>query len=217
MRALPRLDAAEQGNQDVAAQHEALAPGLDHRGAAIDLALLGVEDLALEFGRGTAVFESKDFEAPDRLVLGLPGAILALGIRVLALLQVKFDDRALEGRPLAADFDDGAPGPGIGVEREPAALERVGGGGLRQRQCRQEGRKDANGVCNGAIIALVLLGAPARAEMPPFFSLGVRPEKDILAAGVLYFNAPQFAGSARRRRSPLRSADFAAVKLVHHF
>ena len=35
--------------------------------------------------------------------------------------------------------------------------------------------------------------------MPPFFSLGVRPEKDILAAGVLYFNAPQFAGSPERR------------------
>ena len=35
--------------------------------------------------------------------------------------------------------------------------------------------------------------------MPPFFSLGVRPEKDIIAAGVLYFNAPRFAGAAEKR------------------
>jgi MipA family protein len=35
--------------------------------------------------------------------------------------------------------------------------------------------------------------------MPPFFSLGTRPEQDIVAAGVLYFDAPQFAGSDQKR------------------
>ena len=35
--------------------------------------------------------------------------------------------------------------------------------------------------------------------MPAFFSLGVRPDKDIYAAGLLYFNAPRYAGAADKR------------------
>ena len=35
--------------------------------------------------------------------------------------------------------------------------------------------------------------------MPPFFSLGVRPDKDIYAVGALYFNAPRYAGAEGKR------------------
>lgn len=35
--------------------------------------------------------------------------------------------------------------------------------------------------------------------MPPFFSLGVRPDKDIYAVGALYFDAPRYAGAAEQR------------------
>jgi outer membrane scaffolding protein for murein synthesis (MipA/OmpV family) len=42
---------------------------------------------------------------------------------------------------------------------------------------------------------LALLCTVARAEVPPFYSLGPRPEHDILAAGALYFHAPLYAGA----------------------
>ena len=52
----------------------------------------------------------------------------------------------------------------------------------------------------------MLLACTARAEIPPFYSLGTRPEKDVYAAGVLYFEAPLYAGAEARTSILIPSA-----------
>jgi outer membrane scaffolding protein for murein synthesis (MipA/OmpV family) len=50
----------------------------------------------------------------------------------------------------------------------------------------------------GAILvasATITAATSSRAEIPPFYSLGPRPQKDILAVGAMYFRAPLYAGS----------------------
>ena len=49
-------------------------------------------------------------------------------------------------------------------------------------------------------LGLLLSGCGiAHAELPAFYGLGPRPDDDILAAGLLYFRAPRYAGSAEIR------------------
>lgn len=48
--------------------------------------------------------------------------------------------------------------------------------------------------------------ALCHAEVPPFYSLGPRPAEDVLAAGVMAFHAPRYAGSDERRSIVLPSA-----------
>jgi len=55
-------------------------------------------------------------------------------------------------------------------------------------------------------VAAVLLACTARAEIPPFYSLGTRPESDVYAVGVLYFNAPLYAGAEARKTIVIPSA-----------
>jgi outer membrane scaffolding protein for murein synthesis (MipA/OmpV family) len=46
---------------------------------------------------------------------------------------------------------------------------------------------------------LLACAALVHAEIPPFYSLGPRPAEDVLAAGVLFFHAPRYAGSDQLR------------------
>lgn len=55
-------------------------------------------------------------------------------------------------------------------------------------------------------IAAFLMSSAVRAEIPPFYSLGTRPEKDIRAAGVLFFSAPRYAGADARTNVAVPSA-----------
>jgi outer membrane scaffolding protein for murein synthesis (MipA/OmpV family) len=49
-------------------------------------------------------------------------------------------------------------------------------------------------------VAIAALAAgPARADIPPFYSLGPRPEADVVAGGVMAFRAPRFAGAESDR------------------
>ncbi len=55
-------------------------------------------------------------------------------------------------------------------------------------------------------VATALLACTAFAEIPPFYSLGTRPEKDVYAVGALYFDAPLYAGAEARTRILIPSA-----------
>jgi outer membrane scaffolding protein for murein synthesis (MipA/OmpV family) len=46
---------------------------------------------------------------------------------------------------------------------------------------------------------LLVAGASARAEIPPFYALGPRPAENVLALGLLYFHAPRYAGADEQR------------------
>ena len=46
---------------------------------------------------------------------------------------------------------------------------------------------------------MALAASGARAEVPPFYQLGTRPDADILALGILYFHSPLYAGSEQMR------------------
>ena len=44
-----------------------------------------------------------------------------------------------------------------------------------------------------------LFSSAIHAQLPPFYSLGPAPEKDIYAAGALYFNAPRYSGGQEKK------------------
>src|SRR5215472_17524965 len=58
------------------------------------------------------------------------------------------------------------------------------------------------------LIGGALTGAAtcARAEIPPFYSLGPRPAADVFAAGAMYFHAPLYAGSDEQHTIVVPSA-----------
>jgi outer membrane scaffolding protein for murein synthesis (MipA/OmpV family) len=51
----------------------------------------------------------------------------------------------------------------------------------------------------GIVLFLAAAGA-ARADIPPFYQLGARPDEDLYAIGALYFSGPRFSGSDETRR-----------------
>jgi outer membrane scaffolding protein for murein synthesis (MipA/OmpV family) len=52
-----------------------------------------------------------------------------------------------------------------------------------------------------ATLALLIGALPVCADVPPFYALGPRPDENVMAAGVLFFDAPRWAGAEETRRT----------------
>ena len=78
-------------------------------------------------------------------------------------------------------------------------------GGEERRKGRAGSVHDRDCRPIALLLAALAFAATCRAEMPPFYGLGERPEKDVLAAGLLYFHAPRYAGSDEQRTIVLPS------------
>lgn len=50
-----------------------------------------------------------------------------------------------------------------------------------------------------SMVALLMLALPVRADIPPFYALGPRPDEDQAAIGMLLFDAPRWSGSGESR------------------
>ena len=55
-------------------------------------------------------------------------------------------------------------------------------------------------------LVALLLSSSVHAELPPFYSLGPAPEKDVYAAGALYFSAPRYSGAQATKSTVAPSA-----------
>lgn len=66
-------------------------------------------------------------------------------------------------------------------------------------------------LSHAGLAAALLAATGAAAEMPAFYDLGGRPDKELVAAGLNYFRAARFAGSAETRTIVVPSATWVAT------
>ena len=206
--ARPRGVAPEERQAEVASQRKATHAPFEARGAAILPALLGIEDRAFAGPPVCGEVEAEDVEAADLAAAQRSRAGRAIGVVRLAGLRDDLDDATRRVASLDRDGDDRAARAAVVVERDPAARE--GGGDIRMdaRHASDAGEEKDEGAatdhradCRRAALVVVLAcaGMPACAEVPPFYALGPHPAQDILAAGVLFFRAPRYAGGEEIR------------------